>query len=63
MVGNRAWQIAAPLLALGMSALTFYWIRPRAAEIFELSTLHVQQPLWWTVAAAPVPVRQLKEFE
>lgn len=54
MVGNRAWRIAAPLLAVGMSALTFYWGLPRASEIFELPFLELENPLWWTFACSPI---------
>ena len=54
MVGNRAWRVAAPLLALGMSALTCYWILPRAAEILAAPSLHLTYPLWCTVAATPL---------
>jgi len=54
MVGNRGWRIVAPLLAVGMSALTFYWVLPRAAEIFELPLLQLENPFWWTIACSPL---------
>lgn len=54
MVGNRAWRIAAPLLALGMSALACYWVGPRAAEILGIPSLHVAYPLWWTLVGTPL---------
>ena len=53
LVGNRGWHAVAPLLGLGMSAATFYWIAPRAAEIFHAEFLHQSNPLWWTLAVAP----------
>ncbi|MFH5804644.1 efflux RND transporter permease subunit [Alienimonas sp. DA493] len=53
LVGNRGWHVVAPMLGLGMSAATFYWIAPRAAEIFHIEALHPSDPLWWTLAAAP----------
>lgn len=54
MVGNRAWSIAAPLLAVGMSALTFYWVWPRVAEILAVPSLHIENPHWWALACAPL---------
>ncbi|MBW3539056.1 MAG: efflux RND transporter permease subunit [Planctomycetes bacterium] len=33
---RRVWDYVAPLLALGMSAATFYWVLPRLAQIFDL---------------------------
>ena len=53
LVGNRGWHAVAPLLGLGMSAATFYWIAPRAAEIFHIESLHPSDPFWWTLAVAP----------
>ena len=53
LVGNRGWHVVAPLLGLGMSAATFYWIAPRAAEIFHAEFLHPSAPFWWTLAVAP----------
>ena len=53
LVGNKGWHMVAPLLGLGMSAATFYWIAPRAAEIFHIESLHPTHPLWWTLAVAP----------
>ncbi|WP_164101473.1 efflux RND transporter permease subunit [Candidatus Laterigemmans baculatus] len=54
MVGDRSWRMAAPLLAVGVSALAFYWGGPRAAEILEIPALHVEDPWWWTIAATPL---------
>lgn len=54
MVGNRAWQLAAPLLALCISALMFYWVLPRIGEILQVPMLAFQSPLWWTLAATPL---------
>ena len=53
LVGNRAWHAVAPALGLGLSAATFYWIAPRAAEAFQTESLRPAEPLWWTLAAAP----------
>ena len=53
LVGNRGWHAVAPLLGLGMSAATFYWIAPRAAEIFHAEFLHPSNPSWWTLAVTP----------
>ncbi|MFH5805481.1 efflux RND transporter permease subunit [Alienimonas sp. DA493] len=53
LVGNRGWHAVAPLLGLGMSGATFYWIAPRAAEIFGAEALRPSHPLWWTLAVAP----------
>ena len=53
LVGNRGWHAVAPLLGLGMSAATFYWIAPRAAEIFHAEFLRPSDPFWWTLAVAP----------
>ena len=53
LVGDRGWHAVAPLLGLGMSAATFYWIAPRAAEIFHLEALRPTHPFWWMLAVAP----------
>ncbi|QDT15716.1 efflux RND transporter permease subunit [Alienimonas californiensis] len=53
LIGRKGWLVAAPLLGLAMSAATFHWILPRAAEILGWHALALGDPWWWTFAAAP----------
>ena len=53
LVGDKAWHAVAPLLGLGLSGATFYWVAPRAADVFGADSLRPDRPLWWTLAAAP----------
>ncbi len=56
LIGRKGWLIAAPLLGVGLSAATFHWILPRAAEIAGLPGLVPGDDghrWWWTFAAAP----------
>jgi HME family heavy-metal exporter len=54
LVGNRAWQIALPILALGIAALTVFWIVPRASQMVGLPFESPDHPLWWTLGLTPV---------
>ncbi|MFH5803501.1 efflux RND transporter permease subunit [Alienimonas sp. DA493] len=53
LIGRAGWLVAAPLLGLALSAASFHWILPRAAEITGLHGLAFDDPWWWTLAAAP----------
>ncbi|HEX5103605.1 MAG TPA: efflux RND transporter permease subunit, partial [Pirellulaceae bacterium] len=47
---KRVWPFLAPFMALGISALVFYWVLPRLAEVVHLPWLHLPGfPLLWTL--------------
>ena len=54
LVGKRAWNIAMPLLAFGISALIVLWVLPRAADVIGLSVALPGNPLWWALGFTPV---------
>ncbi|SMP43812.1 heavy-metal exporter, HME family [Neorhodopirellula lusitana] len=54
LVGQRAWQVVMPFLALAISALTMYWVVPRAIHIFHLPFALPGNPLWWSLILMPV---------
>jgi HME family heavy-metal exporter len=54
LVGQRAWQVVAPILALGIAMLTMYWIVPRAIHILHLPFAIPGNPLWWSLVLTPV---------
>ena len=50
---KRIWPFFAPFMALGMSALVFYWVLPRLADVAHLPWLRLPgYPLIWTLIAA-----------
>jgi len=54
LVGKKSWRFVVPFLAIGISALVMYWIVPRAIHILHLPFGLPGDPLWWTIASAPV---------
>lgn len=49
---KRLWPFVAPFMALGMSALVFYWVLPRLAKLFEWPWLNLPAPLLLTIVGA-----------
>ncbi len=54
LVGRRAWQVAVPILALGISGLLFYWVMPRVIDLVGGGFSLPIDPLWLTLAATPL---------
>ncbi|MCR9209362.1 MULTISPECIES: efflux RND transporter permease subunit [Rhodopirellula] len=53
LVGKKVWRFVVPVLALGIAALTMYWVVPRAIHILHLPFEMPGDPLWWTIAVTP----------
>lgn len=53
LVGRQFWQVVIPILAFGISALTMFWVVPRAVDILHLPFGLPGSPLWWAVAGTP----------
>ena len=48
---KRLWPFLAPFMAAGISALVFYWVLPRLAEVLHIPWLALSDyPLFWTLA-------------
>jgi len=47
---KRVWPFLAPFMAAGISALVFYWVLPRLAEVLHVPWLALPgYPLFWTL--------------
>ena len=47
---KRIWPFFAPFMALGISALMFYWVLPRLAAVLHMPWLGLPgSPLFWTI--------------
>ncbi|MEO9590861.1 efflux RND transporter permease subunit [Rhodopirellula bahusiensis] len=53
LVGKKVWRFVVPVLALGIAALTMYWVVPRAIHILHLPFEMPGDPFWWTIALTP----------
>tara|TARA_R110002049_G_scaffold288423_1_gene470872 strand:- start:43278 stop:46655 length:3378 start_codon:yes stop_codon:yes gene_type:complete len=51
--GKKFWRFVVPVLALGIAALTMYWVVPRAIHILHLPFDMPGDPLWWTIVLTP----------
>jgi HME family heavy-metal exporter len=51
--GKKFWRFVVPVLALGIAALTMYWVVPRAIHILHLPFEMPGDPLWWTLVLTP----------
>ncbi len=54
LVGKRAWQVAVPLLSLGISGLIFYWVVPRVLDVIGFPAELPIDPLWLTLIGTPL---------
>ena len=54
LVGQRAWQVVLPILALCVSGLLCFWVIPRSIHILHLPISLPGDPLLWTLAATPM---------
>lgn len=52
--GKRLWRIVVPVLALGIAALTVFWVVPRAIHILGLPLAPPGNPIWWTIGLTPL---------
>ncbi len=51
---KKLWPFVAPFMAVGISALVFYWVVPRLANLIELPWLNLPAPIVWTLAGSVV---------
>ena len=53
LTGKRFWQFVVPVLALGISVLTMFWVVPRAIHILHLPFELPGNPMWWALVLTP----------
>ncbi|QDT04579.1 Cobalt-zinc-cadmium resistance protein CzcA [Rubripirellula lacrimiformis] len=54
LVGQKWWRFVMPVLALGITALSMYWVVPRVIHLLHLPLDLPGNPLWWTLALTPL---------
>ncbi|MDB4694897.1 efflux RND transporter permease subunit [bacterium] len=54
LTGKKVWQVVLPVLAFGISCLTFYWIIPRLISAINLPFALPENPWWLILITTPL---------